>query len=859
MVLATGLLLSSCSESGKKYPEAGELKLEWELLGNYVGGEEGFRARFTIFNESDMVLTDDNWKLFFNQGARLLKDPEPTASASVKHINGDWYTMEPNEGFRLTPGEEIDVVYKGHEFLIKNSDKPLGAYFVFYDRDGETEKIVSVPDVALVPFEREEQITRHPADEEPIPTPGLRYRENKPLKVLDEGLLPAVLPTPVKTVRKAGSLDFGKLQGIAFEPGLDQEADLLARKLNGITGVALPVREVQQPEKGTITIQTGQVTVRGKNSEAYVLEVRQDGVVITGSDAAGVFYGIQSFLSLIPLDVYRETSGSFTLSCLTLEDAPRFGFRGLHVDVARNFQSKETLLRILDLMAFYKLNRLLLYTTEDEGWRLEIEGLPELTEVGAKREHTSAITDPVLHPAYGSGPVAYADNTHGSGYYTRADFIQILKYASERHIKVIPELNFPGHARAAIKAMEARYARLMAEGKEMEAEEYRLIDPDDQSQYMSAQNFTDNVVSVARESAYSFYEKVVDEISAMYAEAGLQLDEFHAGGDEVPEGSWTKSPMAQALLDKHPEIGDPKNLQAYFFRELVKRMEKRNIRVHGWEEVALLKTKDGSYVPNPEFVDRDVVPYIWNNLWDYDLGYRLANYGYDVVLCNVSNFYFDLAYNKDPMEPGLYWAGFVKTRDAWAFAPFDYFKTTPQTNMGRLIDMEKEFADVERLKPEARDNILGIEAQLWSETIKGRDMIEYYMLPKLLGFAESAWTDERIWENTENREVREQQIEAGWNVFANTLAQRELPRLSFFNNGYNYRLPLPGAVIEDGMLKANVEFPGLEIRYTTDGSEPQLSSPLYDGPVEISGTVRLRSFDSSGKSSRVVTVSSSGS
>ena len=235
---------------------------------------------------------------------------------------------------------------------------------------------------------------------------------------------------------------------------------------------------------------------------------------------------------------------------------------------------------------------------------------------------------------------------------------------------------------------------------------------------------------------------------------------------------------------------------------------------------------------------RNVVPYIWNNIFDYpDLGYRLANAGYKVVLCNVSNFYFDLAYSKDPKEPGLYWAGFVDTRDAWTFAPFDMFKTTTKNAMGQNLDLEtgsmnagaKSKIIVEHLKPEARKNILGVEAQIWSETIKGREMLEYYMLPKLIGFAESAWAAERKWETINDKAEREALIQKEWNGFANTLAKRELPRLSYLNGGYNYRVPPPGAVIENGMLKANSEFPGLIIRYTTDGTEPIGNSTEYNG------------------------------
>jgi hexosaminidase len=363
--------------------------------------------------------------------------------------------------------------------------------------------------------------------------------------------------------------------------------------------------------------------------------------------------------------------------------------------------------------------------------------------------------------------------------------------------------------------------------------------------------YQDNVVDIANESTYRFYKKVMDEISLMYEEAGLKLTDIHAGGDEVPEGAWTASPLAAEVMKANPEIKDAKNLQAYFFGRLLETLKDDNYTVHGWEETTLVKNEDGGYDPNPEFVDKNVVSYVWNNLYgDQDRTYKIANAGYDVIMCPVSNFYFDLAYDKDPEEPGLYWAGFVRTRDAWSFAPYDIFKTTTHSANGREIDQEKEYAGMVRLKPEARKNILGVEAQLWSETIKGRDMIEYYMLPKLFGFAESAWAQERVWETIEDKEKREAEMLAQWNVFANTMAQKELPRLSYLNDGYNYRIPLPGAVIANGKLMANIEFPGLELRYTTDGSEPDVNSTKYVGPVDVTGEVKVKAFDASGKASR---------
>ena len=491
----------------------------------------------------------------------------------------------------------------------------------------------------------------------------------------------------------------------------------------------------------------------------------------------------------------------------------------------------------------------MIYLTEDEGWRLEIEGLPELTEVGAQRGHTSKEAN-ALHPSYGSGPFPYTEGTYGSGFYNKEDFIELLQYAQSRHVNIIPAVNFPGHSRAAIKAMEARYEKYMKEGDEEKANEYRLIDPEETSQYLSAQWYTDNIVNVARESTYRFYEKVVDVIAGIYKEAGVELEFFHTGGDEVPEGSWTKSPMTAELMKTLPGVKDPRNLQAYFFSRIVPMLRSKNLKIGGWEEVALLKDSAGSYYPNPEFAGKQVYPYVWNNQGNNtDLAYRMANAGYPVILCNVSNFYFDLAYNNDPREPGHYWPGFVNTRDAWQVAPFNVFFTTTHSSMGRPIDIEKEYAGLERLNPGAKSNIYGVQAQIWSETIKGEDMLEYSLLPKLIGYAESAWSPERSWETIDNRLKREEEMNKGWNAFANTLAQRELPRLTGIFGGYNYRVPAPGARVVDGVLEASSAYPGLTIRYTTDGSEPGAGSAIYREPVPVSGKVKLKAFDSAGKSS----------
>jgi hexosaminidase len=198
-------------------------------------------------------------------------------------------------------------------------------------------------------------------------------------------------------------------------------------------------------------------------------------------------------------------------------------------------------------------------------------------------------------------------------------------------------------------------------------------------------------------------------------------------------------------MKQNPDIGSYKNLQKMFFRQISEYLRSKGLNAGGWEEIAQNFAEDGSWTTNPEFANSNVIPYVWNSLWGAeDLGNKLANDGYPVVLCNVSNFYFDLAYNKDPREPGLYWAGFVDTKDAFTFVPYDVFKSIKVSSFGKEYT-DEDFEGLVRLNEDAKDNILGFQAQLWSETVKGQDMMEHYILPKLLGLAERAWYGQADW------------------------------------------------------------------------------------------------------------------
>lgn len=848
LLLFLPFFLLSCKqmEQSSSSVESG-VSLTWSFLGNHVE-EDYYGAAFSLTNLSEKALTDEGWAIFFNQQGLGVMDESVTAKVSIKHINGDLIRIAPLEGFHLEPGATMEISYRKPGSMLLESQAPLHPYIVYTDAEGEEISAVSIADYSLEAFPSLEKFYP-PAMGVVLPDAAWVYAQNDPSTLLKPEQIGKVIPSPKKQSYSEMKMALYDDLAIAYQPGLENEANYLAEMLKKVTGNTTRVTEGTQGMPGNITLLTS-TTVEGK--EAYRLAATpEEGIVITGNDPAGVFYGIQSLLSVLPPKTWAKPVSNLEIDMVYLEDRPAFSYRGMHLDIARNFIEPEDIKKLIQVMAFYKLNVLHLHMTDDEGWRLEIPSLPELTELGAYRGHTLSQRDHLI-PAYGSGPDPQPEGNHGSGYLSRSAFIELLQFAKAHHVQVIPEINFPGHARAAIYAMEARYDRLMKEGKQEEAEWYRLIDPEDASVYNSAQNFNDNVICVCTEGPYRLFETVVDEVIGMYKEAGHELDILNTGGDEVPAGVWKGSPICQAFMEENPEYGKFENLQAYFGGRIFEILQKKGLIMAGWEEIVMKKDEEGIWIPNPEFIGKDMLPLVWNSIYEnLDLGNRLANAGFPVILCNVNNFYFDLAYTHHPAERGLYWGGFVNTRSSFDFVPFDVFKSTLEDKWGNPYDPETAFVGKEILKPEAHQRILGLQAELWSETVKGGTMAEYYYLPKLLGFAERAWAGQASWGRIENLEQRVAAMDKDWNAFANIVGQRDLPRLDYLFGGFAYRLPPPGALIREGVLHANIDFPGLTIRYTTDGTEPGTDSPVYEEPVEVNGPVKLRSFDKRGRGSRV--------
>jgi len=819
-----------------------DLHVAWEIVENNYKGKREFLSAFTLTNKGKQALPATGWAIYFNF-PRMIHSASVSPKMQIRHINGDFYELKPSSDFKgLQHGDTARIEYSGGAWVVSISDAPAGVYLVW---DNAPEKGLLLTSYTIKKPTQAKQHQRYEGDKFAMLTPEMIYEKNRNIKDLPADSLVKVFPMPVsyKETGDVYKLDINTIGVSKATGGFEREVSYLNSELGKLfNGKGMPSSNIRF-EKNDMT------------GEAYRLTVTKDGIKIQAGTPAGVFYGIQSLKSLIPPHAWKNKQTSISIPTVDIVDSPRFAHRAFMLDVARNFQPKEEIFKVLDLMALYKLNVFHFHFNDDEGWRIEIPGLPELTEVGVRKGH--AVNDKnFLHPSFGSGP---NPGVQGSGYYTIHDFKEILRYATERHIKVIPEIETPGHARAAIAAMTARYERLMKEDKKAEAEKFMLYDPVDSSKYRSVQRWYRNVINPALPSTYTFLEHVVDELRKMYQEAAAPLETIHFGGDEVPGGVWVKSPAVQELMRKEASVKNVNDLWYYYFGKVTDMMTKKGMYVYGWEEAGMRKTGlDGRtvYIPNPDFVNTGMQVDVWNNVIGWgaeDLPYQLANAGYKVILSPASNMYFDLAYHKEFDEPGYYWAGYLDTEKPFSFIPFDYYKNTTEDINGNKIN-KSFFVGKERLTDFGKENTPGVQGLLWSETLRSSDAMEYMLLPKLLALSERAWAKDPAWAKEKDSVKAQQLYDEAWSRFVNVAGKRELLRLDYYAGGFNYRIPTAGAVVKNGKVEVNTQMPGFIMRYTTNGKDSDLKSKVYTQAIEEKGTIRLRLFDSRGRGGRVVEI-----
>lgn len=504
-----------------------QVHASWSLDENKITAPQQHTATLTLTNRGAGTL-DAGWKLYFNTIFISIRSQSLDPKLSINHLQGDFFVWE-GETPSLKPNESFSLSYRSSGTFLKNAYPPEG--LIFLHADGKGEEISQYQKEVIT----EANLVELAAGTSfPVTSSKQRFSENRALYPLPDKEIPPYLPSPKTWKYTAAALEWSP-SSIQLEAPKEFEKirDYLEKTLQ--KGYKPKDGELGDPLRIRFEL------LKSLPKEGYTIQIEGAQVLIQASTPVGALYGANSFLAMLNPIIWKGGATSLTLPQVSIEDEPAFGYRGLFLDVARNFQSKDQVLKLLDLMSFYKLNVFHFNLANDEGWRIEILGLPELTQFGGRRGF-SVDESEYLWPYYASGANPDASPS-GTGFYTVADFQEILRYAKDRNIEVIPELGVPAHSRAAILAMEKRYRSFMQAGKEKEALAYRLADPADESKYLSAQNFKGNTVCVCQESTYNFYEKLVVEIGKMYASAGVEARNWHSGGDEVPKGVWTASPI----------------------------------------------------------------------------------------------------------------------------------------------------------------------------------------------------------------------------------------------------------------------------------------------------------------------------
>ncbi|WP_326697765.1 beta-N-acetylhexosaminidase [Streptomyces sp. NBC_01754] len=412
--------------------------------------------------------------------------------------------------------------------------------------------------------------------------------------------------------------------------------------------------------------------------EAYRLVVAPGtGVRITGGDSAGVFWGAQTFRQLLGPEAFRRApvgpGPRQAVPFLEIQDAPRFAWRGMMLDVARHFMRKDDVLRYLDLLAAHKLNVFHFHLTDDQGWRIEIKRHPRLTETASWRARSK----------YGHRASELWDETPHGGFYTQDDIREIVAYAAERHIRVVPEIDIPGHSQAAISAYPELGNTDVIDTTALSVWDTWGINPN---------------VLAPTDTTLRFFEEVFEEVLDLFPAATSPF--IHIGGDECPKDQWKASPAAQARI---AELGlrDEDELQSWFIRHFDTWLTARGRRLIGWDEILEGGLAEGAAISS------------WRG---YAGGVAAAEAGHDVVMCPEQQVYLDHRQDGGADEPMP--IGYVRTlEDVYRFEP-----VPPE------------------LSEEAARHVIGTQANVWTEVMQNRARVDYQVFPRLAALAEVAWS-----------------------------------------------------------------------------------------------------------------------
>ncbi|WP_190129015.1 beta-N-acetylhexosaminidase [Streptomyces mashuensis] len=517
----------------------------------------------------------------------------------------------------------------------------------------------------------------------------------------------ALIPAPTRLTRTPDRGPYVLDAGTAVEarPGTEHVAHWLRSTVGAATG--LPFRDAAgvagaagaAGAPGRLLLAVDEDVTRGLGPEGYRLVVDGTGVRITGGGPAGVFWGAQTLRQLLGPDAFRRApvggQRAWPVPALVVEDAPRFAWRGVLLDVARHFLPKDGVLRYVDLLAAHKLGVLHLHLTDDQGWRVEIRRWPELTATGAWRARSR----------YGHGASSLWDERPHGGFYTQDDLREIVAYAAARHVTVVPEIDLPGHSQAAVAAYPWLGNTDVVDTSALGVWDRWGISPN---------------VLAPTDATLAFYEDVLTEVLDIFPSPFV-----HLGGDECPKEQWRASPTARAFIAKEG-LGDEDGLQLWFMRHFDRWLAARGRRLVGWDEILQGGERRGAGTGLSE----GAVVSSWRG---YGGGVAAARAGHDVVMCPEQHVYLD--HRQAPGDDEPVPIGWVRTlEDVYRFEP------VPPALAGQ----------------DAAAHVLGTQANLWTEVMENQQRIDYQAFPRLSAFAEVAWShlpapEARDWHGFERR------------------------------------------------------------------------------------------------------------
>ncbi|TMO91897.1 beta-N-acetylhexosaminidase [Pseudoalteromonas ruthenica] len=778
----------------------------------------------SLANAEDLEPISD-WAIYFSQLMPIYA--VQGEQLAIEHVNGDLHRIRATSQFTGFGEAGVSVRFYTEQSQITRSEFMPNYLISDVEHRLEPQVIASTQSAVddttgleqqpyLQAFTGIKQL--RVSDDDKTPWMGAEYLYQHQVRPKPRDTVLGLVPQPQHIARTApGRLSLSK--GFTLQlKGIERGAIEAALKRLATLGV--------HERQAAVSIEIHVSEQAGAPPESYKLNVRGESIVIQAPSATGAFYGLQSVAGLL-------NSDDLSLERVAIEDAPHYGFRGLHIDVARNFRTKAFILNTIEQMAAYKLNKLHLHLADDEGWRLAIDGLPELTEVAATRCLDLA-EQRCLLPQLGAG---HLSDSGVNGFYSAQDYVDILRYAQAHHIEVVPSLDMPGHSRAAIKAMEARHQRLLAQGDKQRARQYRLVEPQDRTQYRSIQHYNDNTLNICLPSTYRFIDKVLLEVQRLHQRAGVALHTYHIGADETA-GAWLASPACQQLKGK---VADFSSFNGYFIEKISQSLANKGIKVGGWSD----GMGDVRLANMPAHVQSNA----WATLSDngHEVAHQHANQGWDVVISSPDVTYFDFPYQSHPQERGNHWASrAVDTRKVFEFMPDNL---PAHAEIWRSVKNQPYHADDSESSLQPGVQFAGVQGHLWSEMLRTDRQAEYMLYPRLLALAERAWHKPQ-WAlpyvagrsysaDTEFFDAqRQQQREQDWQRFAYLVGEREIAKLEKY--GRFYRIPTVAAsTTKQGYIDAFTLLPGFAIEVqTSDGQWQPFKGNKHYGPVRA---IRARS------------------